>query len=218
MPGPRRRRRESWTRPSGAKIERLPGTDGGASGALEAAASAWSGLVQALLSDAAAPLERLIEACVAAIGAGDRLYFAGNGGSAAQSQHLAAELVVREAAERYDADQALGTDTSVLTATANDLGFDRVFARQLEALGRPGDVLVLLSANGRSPNVAAAAATARARGVAVWAWTGRRGTRLVEACDGGIVVPSEDVARIQEAHLLLGHVLCAQIEGRLSGR
>lgn len=171
----------------------------------------------ASLAEAAAePLERQTTRCAETIRTGNTILFAGNGGSAAQCQHLAAELVVRLAEDRpaYPA-VALTADTSVLTAAGNDLGFDRVFARQVEAVGRPGDLLVLLSANGRSPNVVNAAVTARSVGLEVWGWTGERGSELVELCDGAIVVPSEEVARIQEAHLLLGHVLCAGIEAAL---
>ena len=117
----------------------------------------------------------------------------------------------------YYAAVALTTDTSFLTACANDYSFDDVFARQVEALGRRGDALLLLSTSGRSENVVRAARSARERGIAAFAFTGAGGGPLGDACDAAIAVPSEDPARIQEAHLLLGHALCGAIETMLGG-
>lgn len=159
----------------------------------------------------------MIDGSVEALRAGGKLLFAGNGGSAAQCQHLATELLGRFAQDRDPyAAIALTTDSSFLTACANDYGFEDVFARQVEALGRPGDVLVALSTGGTSSNVLRALETARAGGLATYGLTGARGTRLAERCDVTIVVPHADPARIQEVHLFLGHLLCAGIESRLA--
>jgi len=165
------------------------------------------------------PLDRMIDGSVEALWAGGKLLFAGNGGSAAQCQHLATELVGRFALDRRaHAAIALTTDSSFLTACANDYGFEDVFARQLEALGRPGDVLFALSTGGRSPNVLKAVAAARAAGLATYGLTGAGGARLAELCDETILVPHADPARIQEIHLFLGHLMCGEIEARLSLR
>ena len=111
---------------------------------------------------------------------------------------------------------ALTTDSSFLTACANDYGFEDVFSRQVEALGRPGDVLFALSTGGRSPNVLKAVETARLEGLKVYGLTGARGAHLAERCDEAIVVPHTDPARIQEIHLFLGHLVCGGIERRLA--
>jgi len=151
-----------------------------------------------------------------ALRGGGTLLFAGNGGSAADAQHLAAEYVVRFQSSRPALRAiALTTDTSILTASANDMGFDEVFARQVEALGRPGDVLVLHSTSGESPNVLRAAQTAKARGIAVVAFLGKGGGALRELADVALVVPSDDTARIQEIHLALEHLICELVEERL---
>lgn len=147
---------------------------------------------------------------------GGTLFFAGNGGSAADAQHLATEYVVRYQAQRPALRAvALTTDTSVLTAAANDLGFDEVFARQIEALARPGDVLVLHSTSGESPNLIRAAEAARAREVLVVAFLGRTGGQLRHLANVALVVPSDDTARIQEIHLVVQHLICDWIEERL---
>ena len=149
---------------------------------------------------------------------GGTLFFAGNGGSAADAQHLATEYVVRYQTTRPAMRAlALTTDTSLLTACANDLGFDEVFARQVEALADPGDLLVLHSTSGESPNVIRAAQSAKARGVGVVAFLGRGGGQLKEIADLSIVIPAEDTARIQELHLAIEHVICDLVEDRLKG-
>ena len=151
-----------------------------------------------------------------ALRAGGTLFFAGNGGSAADAQHLATEYVVRYQTSRPALRAlALTTDTSLLTACANDMGFDEVFARQLDALARPGDVLSLHSTSGESPNVIRAAQAARARGVTVIALLGKSGGHLAELADVALVVPSDDTARIQELHLAIEHVVCEIVEERL---
>ena len=153
-----------------------------------------------------------------ALRSGGTLFFAGNGGSAADAQHLATEYVVRYQGSRPAMRAvALTTDTSLLTACANDMGFDEVFARQVEALARPGDVLVLHSTSGESPNVIRAAQAAKARGVAVVAFLGRTGGQVKDLADLALVVPSEDTARIQELHLAIEHVICELVEDRLRG-
>jgi D-sedoheptulose 7-phosphate isomerase len=153
-----------------------------------------------------------------ALRGGGTLFFAGNGGSAADAQHVATEYVVRYESNRpaFRA-VALTTDTSLLTACANDLGFDEVFARQVEALARPGDLLVLHSTSGESPNVLRAAEAAKARGVGVIAFLGKGGGALRELADLAVVVPSDDTARIQELHLALEHLICEMVEDRLHG-
>ena len=152
----------------------------------------------------------------AALRAGGTLFFAGNGGSAADAQHIATEYVVRFRSNRAPLRaMALTTDTSLLTACANDMGFDAVFARQVEAHGRPGDVLVLHSTSGDSPNVVRAAQSARARGMTVVAFLGRDGGQVKALADVALVVPSEHTARIQELHLALEHAICELVEERL---
>ena len=149
---------------------------------------------------------------------GGTLFFAGNGGSAADAQHLATEYVVRYQTNRPAMRAiALTTDTSLLTACANDMGFDEVFSRQVEALAEPGDLLVLHSTSGESPNVIRAAQAARARGVAVVAFLGKRGGKLKGLADASLVIPADDTARIQELHLAIEHVICDLVENRLKG-
>ena len=147
---------------------------------------------------------------------GGTLYFAGNGGSAADAQHIATEYVVRYRTNRPGLRAAaLTTDTSLLTACANDMGFDEVFARQVEALAQPGDLLVLHSTSGESPNVVRAAQAAKARGVPVVAFLGKGGGPVRELADVALVVPSDDTARIQELHLAIEHVICEMVEDRM---
>jgi len=154
----------------------------------------------------------------ATLRAGGTLFFAGNGGSAADAQHLATEYVVRYQANRAPLRAiALTTDTSLLTACANDLGFDEVFARQIEALARPGDVLSLHSTSGESPNVIRAAQAAQARNVTVVAFLGKSGGQLKTLADIALVVPADDTARIQELHLAIEHIICAMVEEQLRG-
>jgi D-sedoheptulose 7-phosphate isomerase len=171
---------------------------------------------EALLPGLAAPFERMLGIWEAAVRAGGKLLLFGNGGSAADAQHMAAELVIRYQANRPAiAAIALTTDTSALTAGANDLGFEAVFSRQIEALGRLGDVVVAISTSGRSPNVLAGLREARARGLRTTGLTGADGGELCALCDAVITVPSPVTARIQELHILLGHMLCKALEQRL---
>jgi D-sedoheptulose 7-phosphate isomerase len=147
---------------------------------------------------------------------GGKLLFCGNGGSAADCQHLAAELTGRFVHDRRPlAALALTTDTSALTCIANDYSFEQVFVRQLRALGRPGDALVAISTSGNSPNVLAAVKAARELRMPCIGLLGRDGGHLRSRCDPAIVVPSQSTARIQEAHILIGHSLCGMLEDLL---
>jgi D-sedoheptulose 7-phosphate isomerase len=161
----------------------------------------------------AAQWSGLVEACATSVRTGGKLLWFGNGGSAADAQHLAAELSVRFSADRPAiAAVALTTDTSVLTAAANDFGFEHVFARQIEALGRTGDVAIGISTSGRSPNVLNGLERARELGLVTAALTGRDGGNLPPLADHCLIVPSDVTARIQEMHILLGQMLCGALE------
>jgi D-sedoheptulose 7-phosphate isomerase len=160
-----------------------------------------------------AALLRAVAAIREAHAAGGMVLTFGNGGSAADAQHLAAELVCRFARERRAlAAVALSTDTSVMTAVANDYGFDRVFARQVEALGRPGDVAIGISTSGRSPNVVKGLEAARTRGLRTIALTGRDGGAAGAGVDIHVNVPDGSTARVQEVHRTLIHVICELVE------
>jgi len=175
--------------------------------------AALAGRVAADQAEAAAAIAERYEAVLRG---GGTLFFAGNGGSAADAQHLATEYVVRyQQARAPFAAVALTTDTSLLTACANDLGFDEIFARQVEALAHPGDLLVLHSTSGESPNLLRAAEAARARRVPVVAFLGKGGGQLKGVADLAFVVPSEDTARIQEIQLAVEHLICEVVEERL---
>jgi len=164
----------------------------------------------------AAGFRALVEACVAALSSGGKLLLFGNGGSAADAQHIATELSVRYRRDRAAfAAIALTTDTSALTAAGNDLGFERIFSRQVEALGRAGDVALGISTSGRSPNVALALRVARERGLVTAALTGGDGGELPALADPCLIVPSASTARIQEMHILIGHSLCEALEAAL---
>jgi len=174
-----------------------------------------AGRVAAEQADAIAAIADRYEATLRG---GGTLFFAGNGGSAADAQHVATEYVVRYQNNRPAMRAvALTTDSSLLTACANDMGFDEVFARQVEALAEPGDLLVLHSTSGESPNVIRAAQAAKARGVGVVALLGRSGGRLKDIADLVLVVPAAETARIQELHLAIEHVICDLVEDRLKG-
>jgi D-sedoheptulose 7-phosphate isomerase len=163
-----------------------------------------------------APLERAVHLVTGALAAGNKILFFGNGGSAADAQHLAAEFTVRFVIKRPAfAGLALTPDSCVLTACGNDFGFEFLFSRQIEALGRPGDVAVALSTSGNSPNVLEGLRQARKTGLSTVAFTGRTGGKLAAQADVLIAIPSDNTARIQELHILLGHVLCEEIESRM---
>lgn len=160
-----------------------------------------------------AVLESIALAMTASLRAGGKILWCGNGGSAGDAQHLAAELVGRFQRERRGmASLALTTDSSVLTSIANDYGFEAVFARQVEALGVAGDILVGISTSGNSENVLCALRTARAQGLVTVAFTGAGGGKMAGLADHNFAVASRVTARIQEAHILAGHMLCDWIE------
>jgi D-sedoheptulose 7-phosphate isomerase len=147
---------------------------------------------------------------------GGKLLTFGNGGSAADAQHIASELVIRYKEHRLPiAAIALTTDTSTLTACGNDFGFDALFARQVHALGRAGDVAIGISTSGQSPNVIEGLLQARRNGMRTIGMTGDAGGKMTELCDAVISVPSRITARIQEMHILIGHMLCKALEKRL---
>jgi D-sedoheptulose 7-phosphate isomerase len=165
------------------------------------------------LSSQHVTLERIAREMTRAILDGKKILWCGNGGSAADSQHLATELMGRFRRERRGLPSiALTTDTSALTAIGNDYGFDRVFQRQAEALCVRGDVLVGISTSGNSKNVCEALKSSRALGVFTVALTGQEGGKMAELADVTLCVPSKDTARIQEAHILCGHMLCDWVE------
>ena len=155
----------------------------------------------------------LVGTCVKSLRGGGKIMFFGNGGSAADAQHLATELTVRYRNSRAAiAALALTTDTSALTAAGNDLGFEQVFARQIEALGRRGDVAIAISTSGKSPNVLVALRTAKAMGLVTAGFSGKGGGDMAALAEHLLVVPSATTARIQEMHILLGQMLCGALE------
>jgi D-sedoheptulose 7-phosphate isomerase len=181
----------------------------------EAFAESAAVLATVVRSDAAS-IDRMTRLVAGTIARGRTVFFAGNGGSAAEAQHLAAEFVVRFARDRGPLPAvALTTDTSILTAAANDYGFEQVFARGLLALGRRGDLLVALTTSGRSPNVLAALAAARAHGLTTIGFTGGDGGAVGPAVDVHVNVPHASTARVQEVHRTLMHAVCELVEAAL---
>ena len=169
--------------------------------------------IAALKTDCLTDISRFAEACREAIAAGHTVYLMGNGGSACDCQHFAAELVGRFQKERRAmAAVALTTDTSILTALANDYGYDAVFVRQVEALVKAGDVVVGITTSGNSPNILKALAKARELGAVTVGLTGRTGGQMRDLCDICIRIPADVTARIQEAHLLIEHMVCQRLE------
>lgn len=181
-------------------------------------------VIEKALRDGIAVQEKLLEAYVPSIAGiaellietfrrGGRLFLLGNGGSAAEAQHVAAEFVCRfRQARRALPAIALSTDTSIITAVANDIDFVHVFARQIEAIVGPGDVVAAMSTSGASPNVIEAVCVARQRGATTIGFTGNRQGPLVRHVDIAIEVPLDDTARIQEAHLVIWHIICELVE------
>ena len=170
---------------------------------------------QKILEDAALihSIQEVVDECVAAYSRGNRILLAGNGGSAADAQHIAAEFVSRYAFDRPGlAAIAFTTDTSILTAIGNDYGYEQIFRRQLEANGRQGDVFIGISTSGTSPNILAALQCARELGVVAVGLTGQGETKMQSFCDYCIKVPSVSTPRIQESHILLGHLICGLVE------
>lgn len=162
-------------------------------------------------------VERAAKMLARAFAAGGKLLIFGNGGSSCDAQHIAGEFINRFLHQNRPAlpALALSTDGGVLTCIANDTGFERVFARQVEALGAPGDICLAITTSGNSPNVIAAIEQARAKGLQVIGLLGRDGGRVAPLCDLALVVPSTDTQRIQETHNLIGHILCELVESEL---
>ena len=175
-------------------------------------------MLQRVISDARllGEIEKVAELAIAAYKAGNRILLAGNGGSAADAQHLAGEFVNRFLFDRPALSAiALSTDSSVMTAVGNDSGFERVFARQVEANGSAGDVFFGFTTSGRSPNILRAMEACRKLGIATVAFTGASGLASPEICDRCVRVPATETPRIQEAHGVIGHILCELIEAAL---
>ena len=175
-----------------------------------------AGVAAATKAGLKAPFERLIGLAVESIRGGGKIMFFGNGGSAADAQHLATELTIRFIKDRPAiAGLALTTDSSLLTAAGNDIGFENIFARQIEALAKPGDLAIGISTSGKSENVIRALRQAREMGVAAAGFGGKGGGPMAEIADPYLVVPSDTTARIQEMHITLGHLLCGALEREL---
>ena len=170
------------------------------------------------LADLAPLVEQVVETCTAALRAGNKIIFCGNGGSAADSQHLAAELVGRYKLNRKAMNAiALTVDTSILTAVANDYGYETIFARQLEGIGKPGDVLIGLSTSGNSQNIILAMELAREMEITTVALTGVEGGGMEKLADCALAVPSSMTNNIQEMHIALGHIICGMVEQSIYG-
>ena len=160
--------------------------------------------------------EAIVELSLVCLKSGGVFYFAGNGGSAADSQHLAAELIGRFKAERQALPAvALTVDTSIITSVANDYSYDEIFSRQIDGLCRNGDIVFLISTSGNSENLCNAALVAKKKGAHTIGLLGKSGGKLRGLCDLSITVPSTDTARIQECHIFLGHMLCESLEANL---
>lgn len=166
-----------------------------------------------------ARLEASATACIECLRAGGKILLAGNGGSAADAQHIAGELVSRFAFDRPGLPAiALTTDTSILTAIGNDYGYENLFARQVQALGNKDDIFIGYSTSGQSPNILNAFSEARNKGLVCIGLTGNRGGPMKNLCDLILEVPSSETPKIQEAHLVLGHILCGLIEASIFGK
>jgi D-sedoheptulose 7-phosphate isomerase len=164
-------------------------------------------------------IKEAVTICCRSLKKGNKIMFAGNGGSAADAQHLAGELINRFGFERPGlAAIAITTDTSILTSISNDYGFDMLFARQVEGIGKKGDVLVSLSTSGNSVNILEGIKEAKKAGIINIGLTGKSGGKMKSLCDIIIKVPSDDTPRIQEAHILIGHIICASVENTLFGK
>ena len=178
-------------------------------------------VMQAILADASliSTVENIAAACSHSIAAGGKVMFCGNGGSAGDSQHMAAELVGKLVFDRPAmAGMALTVDTSALTAVGNDFGYDFVFSRQVEGLGRTGDVLVGISTSGRSKNVVKAMESARQRGIVTVAMTGAQRGPMAELADYWLAIPATETPKIQEGHIVLGHIFLALVEKQIHGQ
>lgn len=176
---------------------------------------------QAILADAAmiGTIQQVAAAAIKAYRDGHKLLLAGNGGSAGDAQHIAGEMVNRFRFDRPALPAvALSTDTSVLTAIGNDISFEQVFARQIEALGMAGDMFIGISTSGKSPNIIRALQVCKKKGIIRVGFTGQSGGEMVSCCDYCLAVPSHETPRIQEAHILIAHIFCALVEEALFGK
>jgi len=171
----------------------------------------WTKL-HATLNVLSPQVESLGQAMLACWRAGGKIFFAGNGGSAADAMHFAEELTVRFQKDRRALAALALLDPAALTCCGNDFGFDHIFARQIDALGKPGDLLVVISTSGSSPNILRAVEMARKVGVKTFLLSGKQGGQLAGVCDGQLIVPSQTTARIQEVHKLVFHSLCVWID------
>jgi len=172
-----------------------------------------SRVIQQVRQDCLSDIAKIACLCQEALRNKQTIFFCGNGGSAADSQHLAAEIVGRFVTERRGFPAvALTTDSSILTAVANDYGYEQIFARQVEALVRPGDIVFGLTTSGNSPNVLRAMEKAKQLGAMTIGMSGGNGGQLAGCCDVCLIVPSQNTARIQEAHILIGHIICELID------
>ncbi len=175
-------------------------------------------IMQAMLADdpLQVTLEQAAAACIKSMESGGKILLAGNGGSAADAQHIAGEFVSRFAFDRPGLPAiALTTDSSILTAIGNDYGYEKLFARQVQAHGNNGDVFIGYSTSGKSPNVLLAFEEARSRGLVCIGLTGNRGGPMRELCHHLLEAPSADTPKIQEGHLVLGHILCGLVENAI---
>ena len=200
-----------------AILDRLKGPQmngpGSVKGTIETSLKQHSSVMELLYEHSSEGISRCAAILIKAFQNGRKLLVCGNGGSAADAQHIAAEFTGRYELERKALPAvALTTDSSALTAVSNDFGFERVFARQVEALGRPGDCLLAISTSGTSANVIAAVMAARKVGCTVLGMTGANGKKLASLCDACILVPSDRTARIQEAHITIAHIWCEMVD------
>jgi D-sedoheptulose 7-phosphate isomerase len=194
----------------------LPNQENSSSDALSRSLEEHLITIQALIDSRLPEIEAAGTLIWDALKSGNKILLCGNGGSAADAQHIAAELVGRyEEQRRAFPAISLTTDTSALTAVSNDYGFEEVFARQVEALAVAGDVLIAISTSGKSPSVVKAADQARARGCKTIALTGCTGEPLTAHCDLAVVVPSDRTSRVQEAHITIGHLWCEMVDRAL---
>jgi len=162
-------------------------------------------------------IQKIAQICIDCLKNNGKIIFCGNGGSAADSQHLVAELVVRFKKDRKSIPaMALSVNTSIITAIGNDYGYEKVFSRQIESLANKQDILIAISTSGKATNVREAIKTAKKIGLKTIAFTGKNGSDFAGLCDYSLIIPSENTARIQEAHITVGHIICELIEENLT--
>ena len=200
-----------------AKNERETSADSTGGSVIEISLSQHISVFESLMASSSDTIAECADVISETFRNDKKLLLCGNGGSAADAQHIAAEFVGRYETERRSLPAiALTTDTSALTALANDYSFDKVFARQIEALAQEGDCLIAISTSGDSPNVIAAVMEARRKGCTVIGMTGAKGKKLASLCHRCILVPSERTARIQEAHIAIAHIWCEIVETKFA--